>query len=77
MASLSMALMKCTFGAVTLAKTYGLSCLTQSQKYGYDNPLFLRPVYREKLGQYMELARIDNATDATTGEFKGTYKTTE
>ncbi|KAG2190279.1 hypothetical protein INT46_003990 [Mucor plumbeus] len=39
-----------------------------SQKFGINNPLFLRTKYKLLLGQYMELAKTRNPVDATSEE---------
>ena len=41
-----------------------------SQKFGINNPLFLRTKYKLLLGQYMELAKTRNPVNATSGQFK-------
>ena len=42
-----------------------------AQKFGINNPLFLRTKYKLLLGQYMELAKTRNPVNATSGQFKG------
>ena len=41
------------------------------QKFGTNNPLFLRVKYKSLLGKYMETSKHRNPTDATPGQFKG------